>query len=180
MPNLPMPDGVEMTDLECVMLEVAPFNVEAAMGDAFSENDLFYGDHPNLEYAQGMVGETNPHLTLLFGIHPSDDYEMNVYLALDGWDLPDIMINEIGFFPSRIEGQDYVCIVAHVAQTAPLMAGNARLKELPHTDNFPNYLPHIALAYIKGSADKEEWLFRLNAAFGHKFVKPLALDLGND
>lgn len=180
MPKLPMPDGLGVKDLECVMLEVAPFDIERAMGDAFKQEDLFYGDIPELTYAQGMVGDHDSHLTLLFGIHPSHDYEMNVHLALDKWDLPQLLINEIGFFPSRHEGQDYVTIVAHVGKTAALLSGHQRLTELPYSNDYSEYRPHITMAYIKGTADKKEWLYRLNAAFSHTFVDSIALDLGTD
>ena len=179
MANLPMPEGLEVQDLECVMLTVEELDIHRAMGEAFNEDDLFYGTTPRLKYAQGAVSEFSAHVTLLFGIHPSDDYEMDVHLALENWDLPDVLIEKIGFFPSTVEGEDYVAIVAHVVKSAQLIAGNKLLQELPHTNEF-EYSPHITLVYLKGTADKDAWISRLEGALGFKIVHSLGIDLGND
>lgn len=184
MANEPLPDGVTMKDLECVMVDVEHFDIaEAMIGyDNYAE-DLYYGDpdgDPRVSFAQGAVAEDNPHFTLLFGIHPSERYEMDVYEQLYDWDLPDhVIIDEVGFFPSTVEGEDYNIIVGHLVHTAPILAANKRLAELPHTNQHP-YRPHITLAYIKGSAPKDEWISRLQSAFGHKFIKTVSLNLGNE
>lgn len=180
MPNLPLPEGVTIPDLECVMLDVEPFDVKGAFGENFDELDLFFGTHPNLKYAQGDVAADVAHVTILFGIHPSENYQEDVMTALDWWRPEDVLINEIGYFPSRVEGEDYNCIVAHVVKSVNLVTARRALEELPYTDPFPTYSPHITLAYIKGSANLEEWIFRMNAAFAHKIVKQTGLNLGLD
>lgn len=184
MPKLPLPEGMDTPDLECVMIGVPTFDIEKAAGDLWDENALFYGDVPKLKYAQGAVAEDSAHLTLLFGLHPSNSYEASVLAALDGWDLPDILINEVTFFPSRVEGQNYIAVVAEVVKSAGLLAGRARLEELPYSDEFNEYKPHITLVYLKTDTgvDTQAWIDAMNAAFAHKFIggEKTWLDLGLD
>lgn len=180
MPNLPMPEGVTMPDLECVMLDTPLLDVRNAYGEDLNEDDFFYGDVPELKYAQGPVAETEAHVTLLFGIHPSDTYVEDVYTVLEGWDLPDILFNEVEVFPSTVEGQDYKCLVMKVVSSAQLVLGNKKLRELPYTNRFEEYRPHVTLAYLKGSADIEEWKTRMNSAFAFKWYEALGLNLGLD
>ena len=181
MPNLPMPDGLTTADLECVMISLPPFDIEKAMGEDWNEDDLFYGDIPQLKYAQGAVAEDGAHCTLLFGIHPSITYEVDVLTQLENWSIPPrLLIESIGSFPSTVAGQDYHCIVAHLLPQFDLISGNQLLRELPYTNQFEEYKPHITLAYIKGDARKSVWLERLGHAFAGSFVVPWGLDLGID
>lgn len=178
MADLLLPEGTKLTDLECVMLNVTPFDVEMDMGEAYREEDLFYGDTEELNYAQGIVADTDAHVTLLWGIHPSNDYEEDVWVALDGWDFPRLLINEVGVF--QTPGTDYKVVVAHVVPSQALLAGRERLKTLDYTASVHPYKPHITLAYLKADADHKEWVYRLNSEYAHTFVEPIGLDLGND
>lgn len=179
MPAMPLPTGVKKSDLECVMLRVMPFDVEEDMGEAFHEEDLFYSEgDEDLKYAQGVVADTDAHITLLWGIHPSDHYEESVWTLLDGWDFPQVLINEVGVFNSP--DKSYYIVVAHVVPSQALLAGRQRLMVLPYTESEFQYRPHITLAYLKPEADREEWVRRLNAKYAHTFVDSYGLDLGND
>ena len=181
MANLPMPEGLKTSDLECVMLDVAPFRphndtIRWALGDDYNPNDLFYGDTDELKYAQGAVYDTVPHVTLLFGIHPSLTYEEDVNNVLYDWMTPDLMSKYVGFF----EGEDYYCIVAHIDLTASLMNARRRLEALPHTTTFPEFKPHMTLAYIKKTANLFLWLERLNEKFANRVLYVSGLNLGHD
>lgn len=180
MPNLPMPEGLGTPDLECVMLNVAPLDVRGAYGDDFNENDLFYGTIPELRYAQGAVAEHKAHITLMFGIHPSPVYRRSVDAVLRGWEPEDLFIDRVGFFPSSIEGQDYNCIIGHVSPLPNLLEARARLEVLDYTDRFTEYRPHITLAYIKGSADLQTWVTRMDEVFGNRTYEVTGLDYGDD
>lgn len=179
MPNLPLPEGLSSPDLECVMLDVDPLNVREAFGEGFSEDDLFYGTTPELKYAQGAVGESTAHATLLFGIHPSPVYRRSVDAVLRGWEPEDLFVSHVGFFPSRDATQDYNVIVAHVEPMPNLLEARARLEILDYTDGFPEYRPHITLAYIKGSADLTEWVSRMDAVFGNRTYSPIGINYGD-
>lgn len=162
MPNLPMPEGLGNPDLECVMLDIAPFEYMDRDWDySMPLGDLFYGDIPELQYAQGLVGAKNTHVTLLFGIHPRSTYVQEVERVLDGWTPEPIIFNTISSFPSSIPGQDYNVIVAKVAKTTNLLEGHNRLLELDYTNSYPEYEPHVTLAYIKGSANVNQWIEKM-------------------
>jgi 2'-5' RNA ligase len=175
-----MPEGLESSDLECVMLDLAPLDVHAAFGPDLKEKHFFYGDVPELSYAQGPVAEKNAHVTLLFGIHPSETYVDDVMAALDGWTPEEIYVRKASYFPSTVEGQDYKCIVLEVVPSANLLNANKRLQALPHTDRFTEYKPHITLAYIKGDKNIDRWLNRLNVHYSNRILYPTALNLGLD
>ena len=180
MPNLPMPEGLTTSDLECVMLDIAPLDVRGAYGKGLNEDDFFYGDIPELKYAKGPVAERNAHATLLFGIHPSPMYRRSVDAVLRGWEPEDLFIDHVGFFPSSIEGQDYNCIVGHVTPLPNLLEARARLEILDYTDRFTEYKPHITLAYIKGSADLQTWVSYMDEVFGNRTYEVTGLNYGDD
>jgi 2'-5' RNA ligase len=179
MANLPMPEGVTKSDLECVMLDVEPLHVLSAYGMDINQDDLFFGDIPELKYAQGPVGEVGAHVTLLFGIHPSETYFEDVMKALEGWVPDDVMIREVGHFNIKVDGEEKCkAIVAHVIPSANLLAARKRLEELDFSTEFTEYKPHVTLAYIKSSADVDTWVRRLNVAYSRRVLTPTALNLG--
>ena len=183
MPNLPMPEGMDTPDLECVMLDLGELDVRTPFGAAWNEDELFYGDIPKLKYAQGAVAEDEAHVTLLFGIHPSGTYVTDVMEALGDWEPEDIYIQEVSYFPSNVEGQDYTVIIGKVQLTANLMLARKRLETLDFTDKFAdNYRPHVTLAYIKGSKPKriKRWVDTLNAYYANRVLTPHELNLGLD
>lgn len=181
MVNLPMPPSIDSTDLECVMLDVQNISLDRfyAAGK-ISRDDLFYGDIPQLQYTQGAVCEREAHVTLLFGIHPSEVYVDDVMAVLDGWTPDDVLIKDVGFFPSSIEGQDYNVIVLNVVPTPNLLEARRRLEQLVYTDRFPEFKPHVTIAYIKGEADKDAWISALQGYFSNRVLVPTGLNLGLD
>lgn len=180
MPNLPMPEGLTVSDLECVMLDVPSIEVRDLLREFVEEDDYFYGDIPELKYAQGPVAETVAHITLLFGIHPKDTYVEDVMTALEGWAPAGLFIRDAGYFPSSIEGQDYKCLVLNVIPTAELLAGRRRLEQLDYTSTYSEYKPHITLAYLKSSVDIDLCIEQMNAYFSGKVAYPTGLNLGLD
>lgn len=180
MANLPMPDGLTDKDLECVMLDIEPFKfMDRGWGGNMPIHDLFYGKVPQLEYAQGLVGQKNAHATLLFGIHPSIGYVQEVTYALMGWDPEPIELDRVTFFQPTVEGQDYKVVVATVLETTNLLEGRERITQLDHTDRFDVYKPHITLAYINGEADVHEWIDKLSWVLEGR-TYPVTLNLGLD
>lgn len=183
-PNLPMPEGLDTPNLECVMLDVDDLPISSIYGHDLDHGDYFFGptSEPKLKYAQGPVAEGDKdraHVTILFGIHPSKTYYEDVMTALGDWTPDDIFVREVEAFPSTVGGHDYKAIVAKVMPTANLLLARKRLEKLPYTDQFAaEYNPHITLAYIKGEADVDDWLRRMTAYFKGRVLYPTQLNLG--
>lgn len=181
MANLPMPAGMTNSDLECVMLRVDPgSNVRDIMGEDFNESELFYGEGDDLKYAQGIVLDNDAHVTLLFGIWPSEHYEQDVFNVLTGDAPNNLLVSHVGFFPSYTEGQEYFCVVAYIAPSRDLMSINRRLTALPHTNRFTEYKPHMTIAYLKPTANLSLWLDKMGEYFSGRVLLPAGIDTGVD
>lgn len=148
--------GVTISDLGCIMLDVVPFDVTRHV--EHGKDDLYFGTHPALKYAQGAVAEKSAHITLLFGLMESGPkWRKEVDEVLEGWVPPAIHIKDVSFFPSNIQGEDYSCIVGKIEVTPELLEANQRLQLLPHINTFPEYTPHVTLAYIKNGPSGVQW-----------------------
>ena len=160
------------------MLDIPPLATLSYFGDE-DKRDLFFGACPALRFAQGAVAEKCAHITLLDDIHPlGEAYVETVRKALEGWEADPIQIEEIGFFPSSVEGESYNVIVGHVHLSQNLLEGRKRLTDvLNYTPFFPDYKAHVTLAYVKGTADLDKWQDRLRIYEGQTFV-PLGVNFG--
>ena len=172
MPNLTLTPGLNQSDLECVMLDLPEFDIVGALGDAYNPDDLYYDDEQ--EFVTGMVADSVAHVTLLYGIHPSHDYETKVLALLENWTIPTIFLESVGYF----EQDEYDVIYMRVQPTAALVSANRVLQELDYTNDYPTYIPHMTVAYVKKGIDKKPWVEKLNAAFANKAVTPYGLNLG--
>jgi 2'-5' RNA ligase len=93
---------------------------------------------------------------------------------LSDWEPEPITIDHIEVFP--YEG--YACVVAAVAVTDNLLEARSRLSLLPHIDLFPEYKPHITIAYVEGS---DEQIKKFAANFDYLVgttLKPKHVDYG--
>lgn len=180
MPNLPMPEGLGTPDLECVMLKLAPLDVMGAVGKGVSPDDLFYGDTPELKYAQGAVAENKAHVTLMFGIHPSPHYRRNVDAVLKGWTPEMVHVGQVSTFPIRDESQEYYVVKGDVHVNSNLKEGRARMEVLDFTDQYADkYHPHVTLAYVKRTADIDKWVRYLDEVYGDQDFEVVGLDYGD-
>jgi 2'-5' RNA ligase superfamily len=167
--------GIDPSKLGCVMLNVEPITVS----NVILYDDLYYS--PTLKYAQGIVSESVPHVTLLYGLLRSGiELKKHVDAVLDGWTPEDPIIAEVSYFPSTDPDEHYVVLVAKLAVTPNLAEANARLKLLPHCETFPmGYQPHCSLAYVDDSSDYQGYVQTLNQALQGKTIKALDLNYGD-
>ena len=167
-----MPEDIEFGKLGVVMVEVGPLPSLDIVGEG-AEDDLFYGKDERLKYAQGDVGTSGGHVTVLFGIHPYGGWKSDTKAILSSWEPDDIEIESVDHFPSSVEGQDYSVIVGKVKKTPNLVNARERVELLPFSDRFAdNYTPRVTIAYIKGTADLEKWKSKLNQVYAGKTFKP--------
>lgn len=89
--------------------------------------------------------QDNPHLTLLYGLHKGVTAKMvkRIFKTFDG--TIDININGIGVF----ENPQFDVVKFNVDPEGSLQYLFDRLSELPNSNEFPDYVPHITIAYVK-------------------------------
>lgn len=171
--------GIGVQQLGCIMLNTEPLTVS----DVISEDHLYYAADPAAyKFVDGVVSEKVPHVTLLFGLMRSGpEMKKHVDAVLNDWELPGLAIEKVDFFESKIPTEPYYCLIARIVQSAEILEGNARLRLLPHVDTFPEYHPHITLAYIKKDETiRDSYLDMLNTKFAGKIIEPRDLNYGGD
>ena len=99
--------------------------------------------------------ETEPHVTLLFGLHSNEIPDEKVFGPCKQKPIGPITLTN----PSLFNNEKYD-ILKFDAENPVLHEINAELSKLPHTTSFPDYHPHATVAYLKpGSGQKYANLF---------------------
>jgi len=161
--------GIDTNKLGCIMLDVEPIEVSSL----FDPEDLYFD--PEDTFAQGIISEDKPHVTLLYGLISSGlANRKNVDIVLGDWMLDAVQIVKVSAFEGN---PDYTPLVAEVS-TQGLDEGNARLRLLPHIDTFPDYRPHITLAYLKPDADVAKYVDALTRRLALMQIKVTGINYG--
>lgn len=170
--------GIDINDLGCIMVNVEPFE----LSDIILQEDLYNPEGTN--HAMGLVGETAPHCTLLYGLlNDGNAMRKNVDLVLSGWELNEVEIGSVDYFDGvdNETGMEYYCIVAKLVPSSGLVEANARLKMLPHLDTFPmQYIPHCSLAYVvHDEAKRDQYVKALNTKLVGSMIPVVGLNYGD-
>ena len=103
--------------------------------DEIDKDDVYEGDGTGLE--------TEPHVTLLYGLH-SDEIKDDEVLDASSKGIQSMGLGN----PSLFENDKYDVLKFDVE--APFLYDiNKELSKLPHTTDFPDYHPHCTIAYLK-------------------------------
>lgn len=86
--------------------------------------------------------ETDPHVTLLYGLHP-EVTDQQVKEKLDKVSFGSVSGKNVSLFTG---GQE---VLKLDAEGSGLIEANKALRELPHTSDFPDFHPHITIAFLK-------------------------------
>lgn len=166
--------GIDVNALGCIMLDTDVLKVS----DIVPEDALYFSD--NMKYAQGIVSEVVPHVTLLFGLMQSGlDLKKYINMLLKDIVPKTVTIEEVTTFDNMDGDVPYSCYVAKVAVTEDLTLAHTQLQRLPHIDDYPTYQPHITLFYAKQDDTlKVELLDLLNERFWGKKVKVNGINFG--
>ena len=97
--------------------------------------------------------EDNPHVTVIYGIHEDGiDPEVLLGVIQDDMEALTVTIDEIGTF----EGDEYDVVKYNVPITDQLKKYRDRFESsFTNTQTFPEYHPHVTLAYVKPGTGKK-------------------------
>jgi len=152
--------GIKYRNLGCSMLKVdtAPVTLD----DIGGSEVLYVSNNPNLPWVNGYINGKKPHVTLLYGLLENVRQE-HVDIALKGLEIPKtIKLSHVGTFPSPLESEPYICIVAHV-NIEPLVKFHEKLCQLPNIKRYPVFKAHLTIAYVKKELCTQELLDKLNS-----------------
>ena len=130
--------------LGCVMMEVPISNWEE-ITSTINQEDIYEVEGENY----GI--QSNPHVTILYGLHKevSLDQIKSVFEDIDV--SIDIKIEGIGVF----ENENFDVVKFNVVPSETLLDLNSKLSEFPNSNEYPEYKPHITIAYVKKGFGKK-------------------------
>jgi 2'-5' RNA ligase len=114
------------------------------MLDLIDKDDLY---EPKDDPTYGK--ETEPHVTALYGLH-SDVSDDDIKESVGNFEKPKIKIGGISAFKN--ENFD---VLKFDVVSKDMSKMNEKLKEFPYTNSYPDYHPHITIAYLKPNKSDE-------------------------
>ena len=135
-------------DYGCVMIDIPVGNWNEIISWINIE-DLYEVEGENYSIQE------RPHLTLLYGLHKEATLDMvkSIFDNFDG-DI-EVEVDGIDIF----ENEKFDVVKFNIKPTESLIELNSKLSELPNSNEYPDYKPHITIAYVK-------------SGMGRKYVKP--------
>ncbi len=129
----------------CIMIEVPITNWNEIVS-MIDPEDIYDGKGDSTYGIQ-----ENPHLTLLYGLHDNvtEESVKEVFEGLS--DKINIEIHGIGIF----ENDEFDVVKFNVVTDGTLQLLHDKLKELPNSEQYKEYRPHITLFYTKKGTGKK-------------------------
>jgi 2'-5' RNA ligase len=128
----------------CVMIQLNINNWDE-LTSSIDKEDIYLPEDP----AHGI--ETDPHITLLFGLHKEvtldqvkdifNRHKVDIKVNIDG----------VGCF----ENEEFDVVKLNVVPNYELNLLHEELSKLPNSDKFTEYKPHITVAYVKKGCGKK-------------------------
>ena len=128
--------------------------------DIISSEDLYN--------EEGYGVENEPHVTLLYGFHDDESEVSDIKKSIKKHSNSPIPVQAKGISLFENENSPYD-VVKFDIDGGVLHKINKELKNYPHTNNFPDYHPHMTIAYVKKGEGKK---------YAKLFDKPLNLTGG--
>ena len=143
--------GIDLDSLGCIMLDVEPHQ---SLDEVIPSDWLYTSPDPKKFWFNNVLDHL--HVSLLYGLMENGNvWKRHVDEVLFGWHPDIIEVDHITAFPSPLPTEPYSCIIAKLRITDNLLEAHQRLSFLPHINTYPEYTPHITLAYVKQRYEKE-------------------------
>ena len=131
----------------CAMLEADVSTWKEDHLSIVDEKDIYDNDDNEYGYCD------HPHMTLLYGIHPDEVTLDEISEAFEAVKPMNMTIDKISIFET--DDKDYDVVKYDVPVTDELKEYHDMFEEFPNTQDFPEYHPHMTLAYVKKGEGKK-------------------------
>lgn len=169
--------GISIDKLGCIMLDLNGDSIP----NLLKTEDLYFTTHPDRFWIDGFVAGTTPHVTLLYGLLESGNTVYREYVdeVLNNWGLDGVEVSHVDYFDSPYPDEPYYCVIAHIKVSDELKAANQLLQLLPHINTFPDYRPHVTIAYIKKDIQLlQSTISQYNDFFSNTILQSKGLNYG--
>jgi len=147
-------EGAKGHKYGCVMLFLdVPKTWWKDVTERVEEEDIY---SPEGERDYGIQPYDEAHVTILYGLH-DDIPDETIEELIDKMTAPELTLKKISMFDNKDKGFD---VVKFDVEGDDLFKMNKKFTKLPHTTDYPEYHPHVTIAYV-------------NAGTGKKYTKDL-------
>lgn len=133
-------ENFKKREFSCLMLDCSEFKTELKeIQSNIDEGDLYD--------EEGFGMETDPHITVLYGIHEQDP---NIVKDLIELTSVEYYLDKLSLF----ENEDFDVLKCSV-KSKDLIKLNKQVREiLEYTNDYDDYIPHLTIAYLKPGKGK--------------------------
>jgi predicted double-glycine peptidase len=122
------------------------------VGDAL-QNVLDLQDLILPEDLAGDGKEAQPHVTVVYGLHTDDPREVQPYVRSFG--PVGLTLGKVSYFPATEHSDGAEPVIIEVGGERVRDLRNVIIQAVPNTQNFPDYKPHVTLAYVRAGKGAE-------------------------
>ena len=123
----------------CLMIYLGIEDNEWEELEKLIPNEALYEPKDDPTYGK----ENEPHVTILFGLH-NDISDKDIEAEIKKIKVPRIELGKVSSFKN-----DLFEVLKFDIISDDLMKLNKKFSEFPHTTDYPNYHPHMTIAYCK-------------------------------
>lgn len=136
-------EQVDKYPYSCAMLYFTPDTLNE-LHNQINQDDLYISDEMG-----GYGLETEPHCTLLYGLHDNEVTPEQIGEILNGQSYTICRAHNLSLF----ENPQYD-VLKYDIEGGNLRETNELLKQFPFTTDYPDYHPHMTVAYLKPGLGK--------------------------
>lgn len=146
----------------CIMMDANIKNWKEYHTSGIDEKDVYIKPY---DKSYGL--EETPHITIVYGIHEEEVDPQRMADLIEYHMKPiTLVIDEIGVF----EGDEYDVVKYNIPITGQLRKYRDLFLQIPNTQSFPDYHPHMTIAYVKPGEGKK-YATKLKEPFKVDFTK---------